>query len=307
VALRVGMENGVVRQRGAARRRAPTQHRRVRSARACARRTNGEGFATQAARAPLLGLPTPVALRGDRVSPPKGFTPTREQMRLSCLGVLAVRVAGESDSPVLELTEANFDVLLREVPVALVAYVNPTTDLHYPSLRPTLRSLAAAFEYAGVGVGRVSSEHNELLDRFQVDAFPTLHWLDGSKKWPYYASEAAPERYEGPRSLEALTSFVQTKTGISPGEQPRAADDAEAASTDAPSDHASEVLSAVAEHDCVALSAVYRACLRHRPVDYHKQLCASERHEYLLCMTGRWGVHRDHHRELARIYGERFA
>ena len=68
------------------------------------------------------------------------------RVRWLALGVL---VSGEGPSSLLELTEANFDVLLREVPVALVAYVNPTTDLHYPRLRPNLLALADAYAHAG--------------------------------------------------------------------------------------------------------------------------------------------------------------
>ena len=84
---------------------------------------------------------------------------------------LGVLVSGEGPSSLLELTEANFDVLLREVPVALVAYVNPTTDLHYPRLRPNLLALADAYAHAGIGVGTVSSQWAELLD---VNPHPTV-------------------------------------------------------------------------------------------------------------------------------------
>ena len=56
--------------------------------------------------------------------------------------LLGAAAAGDDGSYLLELTETNFDVLLREVPVALVAYFNPTTELHYPNLLPTLRKLA---------------------------------------------------------------------------------------------------------------------------------------------------------------------
>ena len=224
----------------------------------------------------------------------------------------AAAVTGDG-SHVLELTEANFDELLREVPVALVAYVSPTSELHYPNLLPVLRTLAAAYEYAGIGIGRVPSTYTELLDRFGVDSFPTLHWMDGSRKWPYYACEATPERYSGPRGYEALAEYVQAKTNIPPRLPGPAAEteDTAAAATVAAADEAraqaAMLHAAVHGHDCAAPSASYRACLQHKPADWHHRSCAIERHEYLLCMSGRWAVHPDHHQELAHIYGQRFA
>ena len=222
---------------------------------------------------------------------------------------LGVLVSGEGPSSLLELTEANFDVLLREVPVALVAYVNPTTDLHYPRLRPNLLALADAYAHAGIGVGTVSSQWAELLDRFNIDAFPTLHWMDGSKKWPYYASEATPVRYEGARSYEAMARFVQWKTNIKPkgAEEKSAPKPKETPAADETPTASDAVLAAVEDHDCTEPSAVYRACLARSPASWQKQMCASERHDYLLCMSGKWAVHPDHHQELAQIYGRQFA
>ena len=124
----------------------------------------------------------------------------------------ALAVAG--DSQLLDLDENSFDVLLRQTPVALVVYENPTTSMHYPRLRPALEALADAYAHAGIGVGCVSSRHTELVERFGVFAFPTLHWMDGSRKWPHYASEATPEPYDGPRGFEALAAFVEAKTGM---------------------------------------------------------------------------------------------
>ena len=219
---------------------------------------------------------------------------------------LSLAAGGDDGSFLLELTEGNFDVLLRAVPVALVVYCNPTTELHYPSLLPTLHRLAAAYEHAGIGVGRVPSQYVELLDRFQVDSFPTVHWMDGSRKWPYYASEAFPERYSGPRGFEALAGFVEAKTGIPPrlpAEEPAPADGADA---DEPQP-SSGLDDNVHNHDCAARSASYRACLRTSPTGWQHRSCASERHEYLLCMSGSWAVHPDHHERLAGIYAQQFA
>lgn len=212
--------------------------------------------------------------------------------------------AGTSTDHLLSLTETNFDVLLREVPVALICYVGPGTELRFPKLLPALRDLAAAYEYAGIGVGRVPSEYTELLDRFQVDEYPTLHWMDGSRKWPYYASEATPERYSGPRGYEALAGFIEAKTGI----PPKPPEPVQATAADADADARAEPTArerahaAAHEHECIGLSAHYQACLRHKPASLHRE-CASERHDYLLCMSGRWAVHPEHHEHLAGMYG----
>lgn len=230
---------------------------------------------------------------------------TRPCVGCALLATLATSIGADAPSHLLTLTEANFDVLLREVPVAMVVYVSETTDLHFPELRPALVALAEAFEHAGIGVGTVSSTYTELLDRFEIDSFPTLHWMDGSAKWPFYASEATPLRYGGARGYEDLARFVTERTGIPP--QQSDAPPAEEVSTDddAAAAHSAAVLAAVGQHDCTPLSSVYRACLRHKTPDWHRKLCADERHEYLLCLSGRWAVHPDHHAELARLYHER--
>lgn len=59
------------------------------------------------------------------------------------------------------------------------------------------------------------------------------------------------------------------------------------------------------EHDCTALSAAYRSCMRHRRDRPLK--CKTERHEYLVCMSGRWAVDPSKHEELAALYGREFA
>ena len=228
--------------------------------------------------------------------------------RAGCVALSFITLASGDDSFLLELTEANFDVLLRETPVALVAYVNQNTALHYPSLMPTLRELANAYEHAGIGVGTISDQYRELIERFGIDAFPTLHWMDGSKKWPYYASEATPVRHEGPRSFEALAGFIEAKTGIPPRvAEPGSQQEQQAAEPEAPSIGRADVLTAVDEHDCATLSAAYRACLRQKDARWHRKLCGDQRHEYLMCMSGSWAVHPDHHEELAGIYARQFA
>ena len=55
-------------------------------------------------------------------------------------------------------TGKDLKMKLRQVPVALVAFVSPTTSVHWPSLEPALEALAAAYQHAGIGVGEVALE-----------------------------------------------------------------------------------------------------------------------------------------------------
>ena len=215
-------------------------------------------------------------------------------------------------SALLDVTEVNFDVLLREVPVALVAFTSPTTAVRHPALLPALEQLAAAFAATGIGIGQVSSVHRELLDRLGVDTYPTLLWLDGSREWPHYASEATPVRYSGLQSYEALAAYVEHQTGISAHSGRSTPMDATPPPPPPPPMHAAPSAPPLttSHHDahgaaCVEHSQSYRACMRHRRDRQH--LCDVQRHDYLLCMSGRWAVHPDHHRDLAALYGRHFS
>ena len=53
-------------------------------------------------------------------------------------------------------------------------------------------------------------------------------------------------------------------------------------------------------HACTELSTEYVACMRHREDRQH--MCEAERRKYVLCMSSRWAVHRDHHKALAEEY-----
>ena len=213
---------------------------------------------------------------------------------------------------VVHVSERTFDVLLRDYPVALVAFVAPWCGVHCKMLLPELESLTSSFADTGIAVAQASSdEAGELLDRFEVAAYPTLLWFDGSRKWPFYASEAKPERYHGERSHDRLIAFIEERTGIAPPQRatPPAAptltrtaarqhDDKQTPPPEA-KPHASERFQA---HACKSLSQSYIECMRHRRDRQH--LCASERHEYLLCMSGRWSVHPDDHQHLAARYAD---
>ena len=218
-------------------------------------------------------------------------------------------------NPLLALTETSFDVLLRRSPVALVAFVSATTDMHFPQFSPMLQQLATAYDRTGVLVGRV--EYNtELVERFGVDSFPTVLFMDAREVYPYYASEAKPERYRGHHTFEALTEFVEERTDVAPrrsvepplpsivSSPPSAAPPETTADPDDEQRVPSHAPHLLAPHECTELAQAYSQCLRHRRERPHK--CKTERHDYLVCMTGRWAVKPEHHKELAALYGREF-
>jgi thiol-disulfide isomerase/thioredoxin len=202
-----------------------------------------------------------------------------------------------------ELTEGSFDKVLRESPVALVAFVATWCGAHCRALLPELERLAAAYEGTGVAVARVSSDGaGELLDRYDVAAYPTLLWLDGSKQWPFYASEATPERVSAvTRTFAALADFVRERTGIAPQTaEPRPQEAPPSAEPPPPAPVPTFDFDEA--HVCTELSRAYTKCLRVRKSAPHK--CASERHEYMICMSGRWSIDPDHHRHMAARYSD---
>ena len=231
--------------------------------------------------------------------------------------LLAASPAAASTSlpALLEITEQNFDLLLRRVPFALVAFVAPTTETLFPDLLPKLESLAGSYKGTDVSVGCVWSHYNhELLDRFEVDAYPTILWFDGAKKWPFYASEATPIVYQGDRTLNEFEAYVIEHSRVWPNgrqqqqqqqqqQQSSQHSEEDEQAAPAPPSLPSHMLEA---HECTDLSAQYRACMRHRRG--REQKCADERHQYLLCMSGRWAVTPgETHREWAELYGKHFA
>ena len=128
-----------------------------------------------------------------------------------------------------ELHDGDFDKALRAHRRALVVFHAPWCA-RCRALAPVVQRLADAFRGGAVGmeegvlVGSVGSEGNgELLDRFAIDAFPTLLWFDGTTKWPFAASEATPVRYDGADgySFESVAAFVETRGGVTRRETTR--------------------------------------------------------------------------------------
>lgn len=198
------------------------------------------------------------------------------------------------------LTDATWEPALRMRPMALVAFVAPWCT-HCKSLEADLVRLADAFTESSVLFGHVSGgSSQELLDRFDVTAFPTLLWFDGSKRWPFRASEARPSAYAGLRHFEAMSSWIAQRGGVRRGSQPEPSGTApiEPLVPIPPSPSPQPLI--LPAHACSDASAQYVGCMQlHR---LRMEACATQRRAYLLCMSSRWAVHPDHHAALAGEY-----
>ena len=91
---------------------------------------------------------------------------------------------------------------------------------HCRAMADSFGQLAARFD-GSIIFTRVEAhegEGHELLDRFQIDAFPSLLWFYASRTYPYYASEVRPEKYKGWRTFGAMATFLTDRSGITQAE-----------------------------------------------------------------------------------------
>ncbi|KAJ6261967.1 Thioredoxin [Drechslerella dactyloides] len=113
---------------------------------------------------------------------------------------------------VVELTPDNFDeVITNSGKPALVKFFAPWCG-HCKTLAPVFEELGDAFaQYKDkVVIAKLDADaHRNLGKKFDVRGFPTLKWFDGKSK--------EPVTYDSGRTLEALTEYVTTKTGIKLG------------------------------------------------------------------------------------------
>jgi len=128
-------------------------------------------------------------------------------VKLFCLAVLvaacAVAVRGEFTK---ELTADNFDSVIDGSKAALVEFFAPWCG-HCKSLAPEYEKAAEAYASSkDVVIAKVDADaHKELGSRFGVTGFPTIKWFP--------KGSTTPEDYNGGRTAEDLTNFVQEKTG----------------------------------------------------------------------------------------------
>jgi protein disulfide-isomerase A6 len=129
-------------------------------------------------------------------------------MRFSLSLLFAGLLAGVSASDVLELVPDNFDSVVGIGKPGLVEFFAPWCG-HCKSLAPIYEQLADAFSHAKdkVIVAKVDAdgEGRPLGQKYGVTGYPTLKWFD---------AQGNVENYEGGRDLDALASFVASKSGV---------------------------------------------------------------------------------------------
>ncbi|KAI3980693.1 hypothetical protein MKX01_025258 [Papaver californicum] len=121
------------------------------------------------------------------------------------LGLLLVSSAVTADDVVI-LTDENFEKQVGQDRGALVEFYAPWCG-HCKKLAPEYEKLGGNFKKAkSVLIGKVDcDEHKSVCGKYGVSGYPTLQWF------PQGSLE--PKKYEGPRTAEALTEFVNTEAG----------------------------------------------------------------------------------------------
>ncbi|EJU04800.1 disulfide-isomerase precursor [Dacryopinax primogenitus] len=129
-------------------------------------------------------------------------------MKFTYISLFAAFAATVLASNVLELESTTFDQHIGGDAPALVEFFAPWCG-HCKNLAPVYEQLADAYSHTQkVIIAKVDADGagKEAGARFGVTGFPTLKWFP--------AGSLEPEPYEGQRDLDALISFVESKSGV---------------------------------------------------------------------------------------------
>ncbi|KAM7275297.1 hypothetical protein ACFE04_017163 [Oxalis oulophora] len=124
-----------------------------------------------------------------------------------CLGIFALLLVSAFADDVVILTEQNFDKEVgQDNAGALVEFYAPWCG-HCKKLAPEYEKLASSFKKAkSVLIGKVDcDEHKSVCGKYGVSGYPTIQWFP--------KGSLEPKKYEGARTAEALTEFVNTEAG----------------------------------------------------------------------------------------------
>ncbi|KAJ6319929.1 hypothetical protein OIU78_015345 [Salix suchowensis] len=107
---------------------------------------------------------------------------------------------------VVVLTEDNFEKEVGRDRGALVEFYAPWCG-HCKKLAPEYEKLGNSFRKANtVLIGKVDcDEHKGVCSKYGVSGYPTIQWFP--------KGSLEPKKYEGPRTAEALTEYVNTEGG----------------------------------------------------------------------------------------------
>ncbi|KAI0039852.1 protein disulfide isomerase [Auriscalpium vulgare] len=129
-------------------------------------------------------------------------------MRLSLSLFSFALLGGAFASNVLDLDPTNFDSVIGQGKPGLVEFFAPWCG-HCKTLAPTYEQLADAFTHAKnkVVIAKVDADGagKPLGSKYGVTGFPTLKWFN---------ADGTVEPYDGGRDLDALASFVSSKSGV---------------------------------------------------------------------------------------------
>ncbi|KAG8485210.1 hypothetical protein CXB51_021276 [Gossypium anomalum] len=116
-------------------------------------------------------------------------------------GTLSLLVASTMAAHVIVLTEENFHKEVGQDKGALVEFYASWCG-HCKKLAPEYEKLGESFKKAkSVLIGKVDcDEHKSVCSKYGVQGYPTIQWFP--------KGSLEPKKYEGPRTAEALTEFV---------------------------------------------------------------------------------------------------
>ncbi|OVA02564.1 Thioredoxin [Macleaya cordata] len=129
------------------------------------------------------------------------------QIWLFAFGTLALLFVSALADDVVVLSEENFEKEVGQDRGALVEFYAPWCG-HCKKLAPEYEKLGASFKKAkSVLIGKVvdCDEHKSLCGKYGVSGYPTIQWFP--------KGSLEPKKYEGQRTAEALTEFVNTEGG----------------------------------------------------------------------------------------------
>ncbi|KAJ7547667.1 hypothetical protein O6H91_08G097500 [Diphasiastrum complanatum] len=107
---------------------------------------------------------------------------------------------------VVALTPDTFEEEVGQERGALVEFYAPWCG-HCKKLAPEYEKLGAAFSSKPVLIAKVDcDEHKSLCSKYDVSGFPTLKWFP--------KGSLEPKVYSGARTMEALSEFVNSESGI---------------------------------------------------------------------------------------------
>lgn len=125
----------------------------------------------------------------------------------SAIGTLALLfISSVFADDVVVLTEDNFEKEVGQDRAALVEFYAPWCG-HCKRLAPEYEQLGASFKKAkSVFIGKVDcDDQKSLCGKYDIQGYPTLKWFP--------KGSLDPKKYEGARTAEALTEFVNTEAG----------------------------------------------------------------------------------------------